>query len=198
MTLMVAGFWAVGSPEKIIDGIVAKGVKNLTTIGISTATPEKGMGKLIVNRQVKKFIGSYIGRNPVTMELFDSGELEIEFSPQGTLAERIRAGGFGLGGILTPTGVGTEIGIGKQVINVAGKDYLLETALKADVAILKAYKADKAGNLIYRKAARNTNPLMAAAADITIAQVDHIFEIGQLDPDEIMTPGIFVDYLIQN
>lgn len=198
MTLMVAGFWAVGTPEKIVDAIVKKGVKNLTTIGISTATPEKGMGKLIANRQVKKFIGSYIGRNPITMELFDSGELEIEFSPQGTLSERIRAGGFGLGGILTPTGVGTEVAAGKQVINVDGRDYLLEKALKADVAILKAFKADKAGNLVYRKAARNTNPLMAPAGKITIAQVDHIFEIGQLDPDEIMTPGIFVDYLIQS
>jgi acetate CoA/acetoacetate CoA-transferase alpha subunit len=198
ITLMIGGFWAVGTPERIIDAIVAKGVKNLTCLGISTATPEKGMGKLIANRQLKKFIGSYIGRNPLTMEQFDAGELEIEFCPQGTLSERIRAGGFGLGGILTPTGVGTEVAIGKQVINVDGRDYLLEKPLKADVAILKAHKADKAGNLVYRKAARNTNPLMAAAAKITIAQADHIFEIGQLDPDEVMTPGVFVDYLVQN
>lgn len=198
ITLMVPGFWAVGSPEKLIDAIVAKGVKNMTGIGISTATPEKGIGKLIANRQLKKFIGSYIGRNPITMEMLDSGELEVEFSPQGTLSERVRAGGFGLGGILTPTGVGTEVAIGKQVINVDGRDYLLEKPLKADVAIIKAFKADKAGNLVYRKATRNTNPLMAAAAKITIVQVDHIFEIGQLEPDEIMTPGVFVDYLVQN
>lgn len=198
ITLMVPGFWAVGSPEKLLDAIVAKGVKNMIGIGISTTTPEKGIGKLIANRQIKKFIGSYIGRNPVTMELLEAGELEVEFSPQGTISERVRAGGFGLGGILTPTGVGTDVAEGKQIINVDGKDYLLETALKADVAIIKAYKADKAGNLVYRKAARNTNPLMAAAAKVTIVQVDHIFEIGQLDPDEIMTPGVFVDYLVQN
>lgn len=198
MTIMVPGFWAVGSPEKLIDALVNKGCKNMTGIGISTATPTKGIGKLVASKQFKKVIVSYIGRNPATMELLEAGELEVEFCPQGTLAERVRAGGFGLGGILTPTGVGTEIANGKQIINVDGRDYLLEKPLKADVALLKAYKADKAGNLIYRKATRNTNPLMAAAARVTIAQVDHIVEIGELDPDEIMTPGIFVDYLVQN
>ena len=198
MTIMVPGFWGVGSPEKLIDALVAKGCRNMTGIGISTTTPAKGIGKLVANKQFKKVIVSYIGRNPATMELLEAGELEVEFCPQGTLSERVRAGGFGLGGILTPTGVGTEIANGKQIINVDGRDYLLEKPLKADVAILKAYKADKAGNLVYRKATRNTNPLMAAAAKVTIAQVDHIVEIGDLDPDEIMTPGIFVDYLVQN
>ena len=197
MTVMIPGFWAVGSPEKLIDALVAKGVKNLTGIGISTAQPFKGIGKLIANRQLKKFIGSYVGRNPATMEQWEAGELEVEFVPQGTLAERIRAGGFGLGGILTPTGIGTEIAAGKQVINVDGRDYLLEKPLRADVALLKACKADKAGNLVYRKAARNTNPLMAAAADITIVEAAEIVEIGGIDPDDVMTPGIFVDYLVQ-
>ncbi|MBZ4655046.1 MAG: branched-chain amino acid dehydrogenase [Peptococcaceae bacterium] len=197
MTIMVAGFWGVGTPEKLIDALVAKGTKNLTSISISTALTTKGVGKLVANRQLKKVIVSYIGRNPATSEQYESGDLEVEFVPQGTLAERIRAGGFGLGGILTPTGVGTEIEQGKQRITVDGRDYLLEKPLRADVALIKAYKADKAGNLVYRKAARNTNPLMAAAADITIVQADEILEIGEIDPDEVMTPGIFVDYLVQ-
>ncbi len=197
MTIMVAGFWGVGTPEKLIDALVAKGTKNLTSISISTALPNRGVGKLVANRQLKKVIVSYIGRNPATSEQYESGDLEVEFVPQGTLAERIRAGGFGLGGILTPTGVGTEIEQGKQRITVDGRDYLLEKPLRADVALIKAHKADKAGNLVYRKAARNTNPLMAAAADITIVQADEILEIGEIDPDEVMTPGIFVDYLVQ-
>lgn len=197
MTLMIAGFWAVGTPEKIIDALVERGTTNLTTISISTSTPEKGIGKLIANRQVTKAITSYIGRNPDTMAQFEAGNLEIELVPQGTLAERCRAGGFGLGGILTSTGVGTEMAVGKQVINVDGRDYLLEKALRADIALIKAHKADKAGNLVYTKAARNTNPLMAPAADITIVQADEILEIGEINPDEVMTPGIFVDYLIQ-
>ncbi|MFZ5752907.1 MAG: CoA transferase subunit A [Bacillota bacterium] len=197
MTIMVAGFWGVGTPEKLIDALVAKGTKNLTSISISTALPTKGVGKLVANRQLKKVIVSYIGRNPATSEQYESGDLEVEFVPQGTLAERIRAGGFGLGGILTPTGVGTEIEQGKQRITVDGRDYLLEKPLRADVALIKAHKADKAGNLVYRKAARNTNPLMAAAADITIVQADEILEIGEIDPDEVMTPGIFVDYLVK-
>ena len=197
MTIMVAGFWGVGTPEKLVDALVAKGTKNLTSISISTALPNKGVGKLVANRQVKKVIVSYIGRNPATAEQYEAGDLEVEFVPQGTLAERIRAGGFGLGGILTPTGVGTEIEQGKQRITVDGRDYLLEKPLRADVALIKAHKADKAGNLVYRKAARNTNPIMAAAADITIVQADEILEIGEIDPDEVMTPGIFVDYLVQ-
>jgi len=197
MTIMIPGFWAIGSPEKLIDALVAKGVRNLTGIGISTALTTKGIGKLIANHQIKKFIGSYVGRNPATMEQMEAGELEVEFVPQGTLAERVRAAGFGLGGILTPTGLGTEIAAGKQVINVDGRDYLLEKPLRADVALVKACLADKAGNLVYRKAARNTNPLMAAAADITIVEAAKIVEIGEIDPDDVMTPGIFVDYLVQ-
>jgi len=198
MTLMIGGFWAVGTPEKIIDALVTKGVKNFTTISLLTSTPDKGIGRLLANRQVKKVIASYVGRKPDTMEQFAAGELEIDFVPQGTLAERCRAGGFGLGGFLTPTGVGTELADGKQIINVDGRDYLLEKPLRADIALIKAHKADKAGNLIYTKTARNTNPLMAPAAAITIVQADEIVEIGQIDPDDVMTPGIFVDYLIEN
>ncbi|MCX7780112.1 MAG: CoA transferase subunit A [Negativicutes bacterium] len=197
MSIMVAGFWGVGTPEKLIDALVAKGTKNLTGIAISTALGEKGIGKLVKNRQFKKVIVSYIGRNPATMQQYEEGTLEIEFVPQGTLAERIRAGGFGLGGILTPTGVGTEIEQGKQRITVDGCDYLLEKPLRADVALLKAAKADLSGNLIYRRAARNTNPIMAAAAKVTIAVADEIVATGMIDPDDVMTPGIFVDYLVQ-
>lgn len=197
MSIMIAGFWGVGTPEKIVDGLVAKGTKNLTGISISTSLENKGIGKLIKSRQIKKMIVSFIGRNPATMQQCEEGSLEIEFVPQGTLAERIRAGGFGLGGILTPTGVGTEVEIGKQRITVDGKDFLLEKALRANIALIKAHKADKAGNLVYRKATRNINPLMATAADITIVMVDEIVETGMIDPDEVMTPGIFVDYLVQ-
>ena len=197
MTVMVAGFWGVGTPEKLVDALVSKGTKNLTGIAISTALEDKGIGKLVKNRQFKKVMVSYIGRNPATMQQYEEGSLEIEFIPQGTLAERIRAGGFGMGGILTPTGVGTELEQGKQRITVNGRDYLLELPLRADVAILKAHKADKSGNLIYRKAARNTNPLMATAADITIVLADQIIETGMIDPDDVMTPGIFIDYLVQ-
>lgn len=197
MSIMVAGFWGVGTPEALVDALVDKGVKNLTGIAISTALEDKGIGKLVKNRQFKKLFVSYIGRNPSTMQQYEEGTLEIEFVPQGTLAERIRAGGFGMGGFLTPTGVGTEIEQGKQRIAVDGRDYLLEKPLKADIAILKAHKADKSGNLIYRKAARNTNPLMAAAAAITIVLVDEIVETGMIDPDDVMTPGVFIDYLVQ-
>ncbi|MFZ5944538.1 MAG: CoA transferase subunit A [Bacillota bacterium] len=197
MTIMVSGFWGIGAPDKLLDAVVEKGAKNLTGISISTALVDRGIGKLVASRQFKKVIVSYIGRNSATMEQYEAGDLEVEFVPQGTLAERVRAGGFGLGGILTPTGVGTELENGKQRITIDGKDYLLELPLKADIALIKAHKADVSGNLVYRKAARNTNPLMAAAADITIVQADNIFETGMIDPDEVMTPGIFVDYIVQ-
>jgi len=197
MSIMIPGFWGIGSPDQLLDTLVKKGTKNLTGISISTSLIDRGIGKLVNSRQLKKVIVSYIGRNPSTQEQYESGDLEVEFVPQGTLAERIRAAGFGLGGILTPTGVGTELEIGKQRITVNEKDYLLELPLRADIALLKAHKADKAGNLVYRKAARNTNPLMAAAADITIVQADEIVEAGEIDPDEVMTPGIFIDYIVQ-
>ena len=158
---------------------------------------DQGVGKWIVNKQIKKVYTSHIGTNPETGKQLNSGETEVVLVPQGTLAEQVRAGGAGLGGILTPTGVGTVVAEGKALIHVQGKDYLLEEPLRADIALIKAAKADKAGNLIYRKSARNFNPLMATAADLVIAEVSEIVEIGELNPDEVMTPCILVDYLVK-
>ena len=167
MTLMIGGFLGHGTPERIIDEIVASGVKSLTLIVNDTAFPDKGCGKLVTNNQVKKLIVSHIGTNPNTGQKMNSGELEIEFSPQGTLAERIRSGGAGLGGILTPVGIGTIIEEGKQMIQVDGNDYLLEKPLRADIALIYATTADDLGNLIYMGTMRNFNPLMAMAADVS-------------------------------
>jgi acetate CoA/acetoacetate CoA-transferase alpha subunit len=197
MTLMIGGFLAVGTPEKLVEAVLTKNVQDLTIIANDTAFPDKGIGKLVVNRQLKKVIVSHIGTNPETGRQMNAGELEVELVPQGTLAEQIRAGGFGLGGMLTPTGVGTLVEQGKQKITIAGREYLLELPLKADVALIKAAKADKAGNLVFRKAARNFNPLMATAATVVIVEAQEIVETGMIDPDEVMTPGIFVTYLVQ-
>ena len=197
MTLMIGGFLGVGTPEKLVDGVLARNVRDLTVIANDTAFPDKGIGKLVVNRQLKKAIVSHIGTNPETGRQMNAGELKVELVPQGTLAEQIRAGGFGLGGMLTPTGVGTLVEQGKQKITIAGREYLLELPLKADVALIKAAKADKAGNLVFRKAARNFNPLMASAAAVVIVEAQEIVETGLIDPDEVMTPGIFVTYLVQ-
>ena len=197
MTLMIGGFLGVGTPEKLVEGVLARNVQDLTVIANDTAFPDKGIGKLVVNRQLKKVIVSHIGTNPETGRQMNAGELKVELVPQGTLAEQIRAGGFGLGGMLTPTGVGTLVEQGKQKITIAGREYLLELPLKADVALIKAAKADKAGNLVFRKAARNFNPLMATAAAVVIVEAQEIVETGLIDPDEVMTPGIFVTYLVQ-
>jgi acetate CoA/acetoacetate CoA-transferase alpha subunit len=197
MTLMIGGFLAVGTPEKLVEAVLTKNVQDLTIIANDTAFPDKGIGKLVVNRQLKKVIVSHIGTNPETGRQMNAGELEVELVPQGTLAEQIRAGGFGLGGILTPTGVGTLVEQCKQKITIAGREYLLELPLKADVALIKAAKADKAGNLVFRKAARNFNPLMATAATVVIVEAQEIVETGLIDPDEVMTPGIFITYLVQ-
>jgi acetate CoA/acetoacetate CoA-transferase alpha subunit len=197
MSIMIGGFLAVGTPEILVDALVEKNTKNHTLIAISTAYPNKGSGKLVVNKQVKKAIVSHIGTNPEAGRQYINNEMEIEFVPQGTLVERIRCGGFGMGGFLTPTGVGTEIEEGKQRISIDGKDYLLEKHLRADIAFIRAHKADKNGNLTYRKAARNSNMVMATAADITFVVADEIVEVGDLDQDEIMTPGVFVNYLVQ-
>ncbi|MGE5542325.1 MAG: acetate CoA-transferase subunit alpha [Bacillota bacterium] len=196
MTVMIGGFLGCGTPEKIVDRLVAKGVKDLTLIANDTAMPEKGIGKMIVNRQFKKIMVSHIGTNPITGKQMIAGELEVHLIPQGTLAERIRAGGAGLGGVLTPTGLGTVVEEGKQKVVVDGREFLLETPLKADVAFLKAHKADRRGNLVYRRAARNFNPIMATAADLVIAEIEHIVENGELDPDHVITPGVFVDMLV--
>ena len=197
MTVMVGGFLGCGTPQSLVDQVLADGTKDLTLVCNDTAFPDSGVGKLVVSRQCKRVIVSHIGTNPETGRQMNANELAVDLVPQGTLAERIRSAGFGLGGILTPTGVGTPVEAGKQKLTIDGKDYLLELPIKADVALVKAYKADKAGNLVFRKAARNFNPLMATAADLVIVEAQNIVEIGEIDPDEVMTPGIFVNYLVQ-
>jgi acetate CoA/acetoacetate CoA-transferase alpha subunit len=197
MTLMIGGFLAVGTPEILVDGMVEKGVRDLTVIANDTGYPDRGIGKLVVAKQLKKAIVSHVGTNPETGRQMNAKELEVELVPQGTLAERIRSGGAGLGGVLTPTGIGTIVEEGKQKVTVDGREFLLEKPLKADVALLRADVADKAGNLLYRSSSRNFNPLMAMAAETVIVVANRIVEIGEIDPDQVMTPGIFVDMIIQ-
>ena len=197
MTIMIGGFLANGTPEKLVDELVKSGIKDLTLIVNDTAFPDRGCGKLIVNKQIKKVIVSHIGTNPHTGQQMDAGELEVEFSPQGTLAERVRAGGAGLGGVLSPTGIGTVIAEGKQIIEVDGKEFILEKPLRADVAFIKGSIGDKAGNLIYLGTTQNFNPLMAMAADLVVAEVDTLKEVGEITPERVHTPYIFVDYIVQ-
>jgi len=196
MTIMVGGFLGCRNPFKLVDAIIEKGVKDITLIANDTSFPEVGIGKLIVNKQVKKLIASHVGTNKETGNQMNSGEMQVELVPQGTLAERIRAAGAGLGGVLTPTGLGTIVAEGKTIVEVDGKEYLLEKPLKADIALIVGAKVDKKGNVRYAKATRNFNPLMATAADIVIVEADEIVEVGGLDPDDVMTPGIFVDYIV--
>ena len=198
MTIMVGGFLANGTPNKIVDALAKSGVKNLTLICNDTAYPDKGVGQLIANKQVKKLSVSHIGTNPHTSEQMNSGELEIEFCPQGSLAERVRAGGCGLGGILTQTGMGTIVAEGKQIVNVDGKDYLLEKPLRADIALVGASLGDKAGNLVYRGTSQNFNPLMASAADLVIAEINELVEVGEIAAENVKTPSIMVDFIIEN
>ncbi|HHW80174.1 MAG TPA: CoA transferase subunit A [Bacteroidales bacterium] len=197
MTIMIGGFLANGTPEKLVDALVESGVKDLTLIVNDTGFPDRGCGKLIVNKQIKKVIVSHIGTNPHTGQQMDAYELVVEFSPQGTLAERVRAGGAGLGGILSPTGIGTIIQEGKELIKVDGKEYILERPLRADVAFIKGSIGDKAGNLIYLGTTQNFNPLMAMAADVVVAEVDTLKEVGEIEPERVHTPSIFVDYIVQ-
>ena len=196
-TVMIGGFLGVGSPRRVIDALVARGAKGLTVIGNDTGRPELGIGKLVVAGCVSKVIVSHIGTNPVTQQKMMAGEIEVELVPQGTLAERIRAAGAGLGGILTPTGVGTTVAEGKQVLTVDGRDYLLERPLRADVALLHCYEADYYANLTYRLTAQNFNPLMAMAADTVIAEPDEVVPIGVIPPDHVRTPGILVTHLVE-
>ncbi|HHZ02184.1 MAG TPA: CoA transferase subunit A [Tissierellia bacterium] len=196
MTIMVGGFLANGSPENIIDALVEKNVKDLTLICNDTGFPDKGVGKMVVNKQFKKIIASHIGTNRETGNQMNSGETEVVLVPQGTLAERVRCGGNGLGGFYTPTGVGTEVAEGKEVKIINGKEYLFETPLRADVALLKASVVDKKGNMIFNKTMKNFNPLMATAADLVIVEADKIVEVGEIDPEHVMCSGIFVDYIV--
>ncbi|WLR49666.1 CoA transferase subunit A [Bacillus tianshenii] len=197
-TLMFGGFGGVGNPPLLIKGMLDKGVKNVTLIGNDAAFPEIGIGRFVSQGRAKKLIASHIGSNPIAGKLMTEGKMEVEFSPQGILVERIRAGGAGLGGILSDIGVGTMIEEGKQKVTVNDKEYLVETPLTADVSIVYAKKADPYGNLVFDKSARNTNPLVAMAGTITIAEVEEIVPLGELDPECIVTPGIYVDMVIQS
>ena len=196
MSILFGGFLAVGTPDGIVREILDSGAKDLTIIGNDTATPDSGIGILIAAKRVKKVIASHIGTNPETGRQLIAKELDVELVPQGTLAERIRCGGAGLGGVLTPTGVGTIVEEGKTKLTFDGIDYLVERPLRADIAILKAQCADEKGNLVYQRAARNFNPLMAMAADYVVAEVDEIVPAGAIDPDLVMTPGVLVNALI--
>ncbi|MEC5399745.1 CoA transferase subunit A [Uliginosibacterium sp. H1] len=195
-SIMVGGFMGVGTPNCLIDELVRQGKRGLTIIGNDTCTPGQGIGKLIDARLVSKVIASHIGLNPVTQQQLIAGEIECELVPQGTLIERIRSGGCGLGGVLTPTGVGTIVEEGKQKIAVNGRDYLLEVALRADFAFVGAFLADYLGNLTYALTSRNFNPLCAMAADTVIVDAENIVPTGVIAPDHVMTPGVLVDYLI--
>jgi acetate CoA/acetoacetate CoA-transferase alpha subunit len=197
-SLMIGGFMAVGTPERVIDEIVRQNKCNLTVIANDTAAPGRGIGKLIGAKLMRRAIVSHIGLNPETQRQMIAGELEVELVPQGTLIERIRAGGYGLGGILTQTGVGTSVEHGKQRIEVDGKSYLLETALRADFALVQAFLSDYLGNLSYALTARNFNPVIAMAAATVIASADNIVPVGVISPDHVVTPAPVVDYLVAN
>ncbi|WP_221565334.1 CoA transferase subunit A [Alkalihalobacillus sp. TS-13] len=195
-TIMVGGFGLVGIPENLILALVDSGVKDLTVISNNCGVDDWGLGLLLKNKQIKKMVGSYVGENKEFERQVLSGEIEVELIPQGTLAERIRAGGAGIPAFYTPAGVGTPLAEGREVRNIDGKDYLLEYGMTADVSLVRAQKADKMGNLIYNKTARNFNPMIAAAGKITIAEVEELYEVGELDPDHIHTPSIYVQKLI--
>lgn len=197
MTLMVGGFGLCGIPENLIAALVRKGVKDLTCISNNAGVDDFGLGLLLQNKQIRKMISSYVGENAEFERQMLSGELEVELIPQGTLATRCLASGYGMPAIFTPAGVGTEVAIGKEVRNFNGTDYLLEYAFDSDFALVKAWKGDTTGNLIFRETARNFNPMMAMAGKITIAEVEELVEPGQLDADMIHTPGIFVHRIFQ-
>lgn len=197
-TIMLSGFTNVGSPNKFIVKMAEAGITDIDLISNDAGNDHAdGIGTLICQHRVRRLTASHVGLNPKVAEQMNAGTLEVVLVPQGTLAERIRCGGTGLGGVLTPTGIGTVVAEGKQVIQVDGRDYLLEKPLHAEVAVVKAWKADTSGNLVYRRAGRNFNPLMAMAADFVIAEVEELVEVGQLDPDEVMTPGVCVDLVVQ-
>jgi acetate CoA/acetoacetate CoA-transferase alpha subunit len=197
-SLMVGGFMAVGTPERVIDEIVRQNKHDLTVIANDTASPGRGIGKLVSAKLLRKAVVSHIGLNPETQRQMMAGTLEVELVPQGTLIERIRAGGYGLGGILTQTGLGTPVEDGKQQANVNGKSYLVEAALRADFALVQAFLADYLGNLSYALTARNFNPVIAMAADKVIVCADNIVPIGVISPDHVMTPAPVVDYVVAN
>jgi acetate CoA/acetoacetate CoA-transferase alpha subunit len=195
-TVMIGGFMAVGTPERLVDELVRQGKRNLTVIANDNAMPGKGIGKLVGAGLVKKTIASHIGLNPETQKKMIDGAMQVELVPQGTLVERIRAAGYGLGGVLTPTGVGTVVEKDKQKITVEGREFLVEAPLRADFALVQAFLADYQGNLTYMLTARNFNPVMAMAAETVIVDAEHIVPVGVIPPDDIVTPAVLVDYLI--
>lgn len=196
-TILVGGFGLCGIPENLVDAMRRKGTKNLTVMSNNAGVVGFGLGLLLETRQIKKVIGTYVGENKTLEELALKGEIELELVPQGTFSERIRAGGAGIAGFYTPTGAGTVVAEGKEVREFDGRTYLLERGLKADFAFIKAWKGDRWGNLVYRKTARNFNPVMATAAKMTIAEVEELVELGSLDPNSIVTPGIYVKRIFQ-
>jgi 3-oxoacid CoA-transferase subunit A len=196
-SILVGGFGLVGIPEKLIEGVLRKGVRNLTIISNNCGIDDYALGKLLTTRQIRKMVASYVGENREFERQFLQGELELELVPQGTLAERIRAGGAGIPAFYTPAGVGTELTRGKEVRTFNGKDYVLETGLTADFSLVKAWKGDRSGNLVYNKTSRNFNPMIATAGRVTIAEVEELLETGDMDPNFIHTPGIYVQRIIQ-
>ncbi|MCU6175217.1 acetate CoA-transferase subunit alpha [Citrobacter cronae] len=196
MTIMVGGFMGVGTPPRLVEALLESGVRDLTLIANDTAFVDTGIGPLIVNGRVSKVIASHIGTNPETGRRMIAGEMDVQLVPQGTLIEQIRCGGAGLGGFLTPTGVGTIVEDGKQTITIEGKTWLLERPLRADLALIRAHRSDMLGNLTYQLSARNFNPLIALAADITLVEPDEMVETGELQPDQIVTPGAVIDHIV--
>jgi 3-oxoacid CoA-transferase subunit A len=196
-TVMVGGFGLCGMPENLIRALARKGVKNLTTISNNVGIDGVGMGLLLANGQIRRHIGTYVGENKLLEQMVLNGTVQLDLVPQGTFAERIRAGGAGIPAFFTPTGVGTIVAEGKEAREFDGRTYIMEHALKADFAFVKAWKGDKWGNLVYRKTARNFNPMMATAAKITIAEVEHLVEAGELDPDMVHTPSVYVKRIFQ-
>ena len=197
MIIHAGGFGICGIPSSLIEAIRESGVKNLTVVSNNAGIDDAGLGLLLQTRQIRKMISSYVGENKTFMQQYLAGELEIEFNPQGTLAERIRAGGAGIPAFFTPTGAGTQIAEGKETREFDGRVYVMERGLVADLAIVHAWKGDTAGNLVYRKTARNFNPMMATAAKVTVAEVEHLVPAGEIDPDHIHTPGIFVKRIVE-
>ncbi len=196
-SLMIGGFMGVGTPMRLIDELVRQRKKGLTVIANDTARPGVGIGKLIAARLVQRVVASHIGTNPETQKQMIAGDIDVELVPQGSLAEKIRAGGYGLGGVLTPTGVGTSVEDGKQKVDIGGKTFLIELPVRADFALINARRADHLGNLTYALTARNFNPLMAMAADTVIAEPQEIVPVGTIAPDDVATPSVLVDYLIK-
>jgi 3-oxoacid CoA-transferase subunit A len=195
--IMIGGFGVCGIPENLVAALLARGTRDLTIMSNNAGLDGFGIGLLLANRQVRKMISTYVGENKIFEKQFMSGEIEVELIPQGTFSERMRASGAGIGGFFTPTGYGTVVAEGKETRIIDGKPYVFETPLHADFALVRAWKGDRLGNLVYRKTARNFNPIMAAAGRVTIAEVEHLVEPGEIEPDHVITPGIFVKYIVK-